>query len=126
VARANCFRCHPPLYRFRLRLEHLQLAVDHVFGVTANAADDWSLSEVVWIFTVAIVFLGLAAAVAGRWLEKVGPRMVGTVGACCWGGGYLVGAVGIYTHQLWLLYLGYGAIGGVYDRTFAGKSANLR
>jgi len=82
------------------------------FGVVTSAADDWTLGEVVWIFTVAIVFLGLSAAVAGRWLEKVGPRMVGTVAACCWGGGYVVGAFGILTHQLWLIYLGYGAIGG--------------
>jgi len=82
------------------------------FGVVTSAADDWTLSQVVWIFTVAIVFLGLSAAVAGRWLEKVGPRMVGTVAACCWGGGYIVGAAGIWTHQLWLVYLGYGAIGG--------------
>lgn len=82
------------------------------YGVVTSAADDWSLGEVVWVFTVAIVFLGLAAAVAGRWLEKVGPRMVGVVAACCWGGGYLVGGVGILTHQLWLLYVGYGVIGG--------------
>ena len=82
------------------------------YGVVTSAADDWSLGEVVWVFTVAIVFLGLAAAVAGRWLEKVGPRMVGVVAACCWGGGYLVGSLGILTHQLWLLYLGYGVIGG--------------
>ena len=83
-----------------------------VFGVVTSAADDWNLGEVVWIFTVAIVFLGLAAAIAGRWLETVGPRMVGTVAACCWGGGYIVGAAGILTHQLWLIYLGYGVIGG--------------
>jgi MFS family permease len=87
-------------------------SLTRVFGVVTSAADDWSLSEVVWVFTVAIIFLGLAAAFAGRWLEKVGPRMVGVVAACCWGGGYLVGAIGIMTHQLWLLYLGYGVIGG--------------
>ncbi len=81
-------------------------------GVVSGAADDWSLGEVVWIFTVAIVFLGLSAAIAGRWLEKVGPRKVGVVAAFCWGGGYIVGACGILTHQLWLLYLGYGALGG--------------
>lgn len=81
-------------------------------GVVTSAADDWSLKSVVWIFTVAIVFLGLAAAVAGKWLEKVGPRMVGSVAACCWGGGFMIGGVGILTGQLWLLYLGYGVIGG--------------
>ena len=81
-------------------------------GVVTSAADDWSLKSVVWIFTVAIVFLGLSAAVGGKWLEKVGPRMVGTVSACCWGGGFIVGGFGILTGQLWLLYLGYGVIGG--------------
>ena len=82
-------------------------------GVVVSAADDWSLKDVVWIFTVSIVCLGLAAAIAGRWLEQVGPRMVGVVSACCWGGGFIVGGVGIVTHQLWLLYLGYGVLGGV-------------
>lgn len=81
-------------------------------GVVTSSADDWTLSQVVWIFTVAIVFLGLAAAVAGKWLEKVGPRMVGVVAACCWGGGFFIGGLGILSGQLWLLYLGYGVIGG--------------
>jgi MFS family permease len=81
-------------------------------GVATSAADDWTLDEVVWVFTVAIVFLGLSAAVAGKWLERVGPRVVGTVSALCWGGGFLVGGIAILTHQLWLLYLGYGVLGG--------------
>jgi MFS family permease len=81
-------------------------------GVVTSAADDWSLKSVVWIFTVAIVFLGLSAAVAGRWLEQVGPRKVGVVSACFWGGGFIVGGIGIVTGQLWLIYLGYGVIGG--------------
>ena len=87
-------------------------SLTRVHGVVTSAADDWSLSAVVSVFTVAIVFLGLAAAFAGKWLEEVGPRKVGVVSACCWGGGYLVGALGIMTHQLWLLYLGYGVLGG--------------
>jgi len=81
-------------------------------GVVTSAADDWSLRSVVWVFTVAIVCLGLSAAVAGKWLERVGPRMVGVVAACCWSGGFLLGGIGITTGQLWLLYLGYGVIGG--------------
>ena len=81
-------------------------------GVVTSAADDWSLKSVVWIFTVAIVFLGLAAAIGGRWLETVGPRKVGVVSACCWGGGFIVGGFGIISGQLWLVYLGYGVIGG--------------
>ena len=87
-------------------------ALTRQLGVVSPAADDWSLTSVVWIFSVAIVFLGLAAAFAGKWLEKVGPRMVGTVAAFCWGGGFLIGSAGIASHQLWLVYLGYGALGG--------------
>ncbi|MCQ2003348.1 OFA family MFS transporter [Rhizobium sp. NRK18] len=82
------------------------------FGVVAAAPEDWGLQSVVWIFSVAIVFLGLAAAFAGKWLEEVGPRMVGVVAALCWGGGFIIGGFGIMTHQLWLVYLGYGVIGG--------------
>ena len=81
-------------------------------GVVAPAAGDWQLADIVWIFSVAIVFQGLAAAFAGRWLEDVGPRMVGVVSACLWGGGFIIGGFGILYHQLWLVYLGYGVFGG--------------
>ena len=81
-------------------------------GVVTSAADDWTLSSVVWIFSVAIVCLGLAAAIAGKWLEDVGPRCVGVTAAFLWGGGFLIGSLGILTHQLWLVYLGYGVFGG--------------
>src|SRR5437879_1569874 len=77
-----------------------------VRGVVASAPEDWSLSQVVWIFTVAIVTLGVAAAFAGKWLERVGPRTVGVIAAVCWGGGFLIGSLGIVLHQLWLLYFG--------------------
>jgi len=120
IAPANYNRWHVPVASIAIHLcigsvyawSIYNPALTRVFGVVASSGDDWSLSEVVWVFTVAIVFLGLAAAFAGKWLEAVGPRMVGVVAACCWGGGYLVGGVGIWTHQLWLLYLGYGVIGG--------------
>ena len=81
-------------------------------GVVSSSADDWSLSSVIWIFSVSIVCLGLAAAIAGKWLEDVGPRCVGVTAACLWGGGFIVGGFGILTHQLWLIYLGYGVLGG--------------
>lgn len=81
-------------------------------GVVASAPNDWTLSQVVRVFIVAIVFLGLSAAIAGRWVERAGPRKVGTAAGFCWGGGFLVASLGIYTHQLWLLYFGYGVLGG--------------
>lgn len=81
-------------------------------GVVTSAADDWTIPEVSSIFAVAIIFLGLAAAFGGKWLEKVGPRMVGVVAACCWGGGFFIGGIGILTGHLILIVIGYGVIGG--------------
>ncbi|HTH44236.1 MAG TPA: OFA family MFS transporter [Oxalicibacterium sp.] len=84
-----------------------------VIGITESAPDDWKLTTLGWIFSLAIFFLGLAAAFGGKWLEKVGPRMTMFVAACCFGGGFLISALGVSLHQIWLLYLGYGVIGGV-------------
>src|ERR687889_345680 len=64
------------------------------------------------VFSIAIVMLGLSAAVRGTWVERVGPRKSMFTAACFWAAGFLVGALGIATKQLWLLYLGYGFIGG--------------
>ncbi|GAB3082917.1 OFA family MFS transporter [Micromonospora schwarzwaldensis] len=65
------------------------------------------------IFSIAIVMLGLSAAVAGTWVEANGPRKAMFVSACFWAAGFGVGALGIATSQLWLLYLGYGVLGGI-------------
>jgi MFS family permease len=59
------------------------------------------------------VFLGSSAALFGTWLEKAGPRKVGVVAACCWCGGLVISAAGVCLHQLWLLWLGSGVIGGI-------------
>ena len=74
---------------------------------------DWSVSMLSITFTLFIVVLGLSAAVWGGWLERVGPRKAGFVAAICWGGGFLLGALGIYVHQLWLIWLGTGILGGI-------------
>ncbi|QPK63978.1 OFA family MFS transporter [Methylomonas sp. LL1] len=84
-----------------------------VIGISAPAADDWKLTTLGWIFSLAIVFLGLSAAFGGKWLEKVGPRLTMFVAACCFGGGFWIAALGVYLHQIWLIYLGYGVIGGI-------------
>src|SRR6185369_11284950 len=65
------------------------------------------------IFSIAIVALGLSAAFGGTWVERNGPRKAMFVAACFWATGFLVGALGIGTGQLWLVYLGYGVIGGI-------------
>ncbi len=84
-----------------------------VIGITQSAPGDWSLTTLGWIFSLAIVFLGLSAAFAGKWLEHVGPRRTMFTAACCFGGGFLVSALGVWLHQIALLYLGYGVIGGI-------------
>jgi MFS family permease len=83
-----------------------------LIGITESAPNDWDLPTLGWIFSIAIVFLGLAAAFAGKWLEEVGPRKAMFVAACCFGGGFMVAALGIAWHQIWLVYLGYGVLGG--------------
>ena len=89
------------------------LPMSKLIGITESAPDDWKLNSLGWIFSIAIVFLGLAAAFGGTWLDRVGPRKAMVAAAACFGGGFLVGAAGISTHQLWLVYLGYGVLGGI-------------
>jgi MFS family permease len=89
-----------------------KLPLTKVLGIDAPAPGDWSQPQLAWIFSLAIFFLGLSAAVFGRWLERAGPRKSGVVAALCWSIGFFISAVGVKTHQLWLLYLGYGILGG--------------
>lgn len=84
-----------------------------LIGISDSSPIDWKLTELGWIFSLAIVFLGLSAAFGGKWLEKVGPRLTMLVAACCFGGGFFISALGVHLHQIWLLYLGYGVIGGI-------------
>jgi MFS family permease len=74
---------------------------------------DWHVSDLSVVFTLGIVFLGASAAIWGGWLERAGPRRAGLVAAICWPGGLAVAALGIMLHQLWLIWLGGGVIGGV-------------
>ncbi|GBG14151.1 MFS transporter [Novimethylophilus kurashikiensis] len=83
-----------------------------ILGVKESLPEDWKLTTIGWIYSLAIVFLGLSAAFGGKWLEKVGPRRTMFTAACCFGGGFILSAIGIKLHQIWLLYLGYGVIGG--------------
>ncbi|MDY7575570.1 OFA family MFS transporter [Actimicrobium sp. CCI2.3] len=74
---------------------------------------DWKISMLGWMYTLFFVFLGSSAAVFGGWLEHAGPRKAGVVSALCWCGGLVISALGIYTHQIWLMWLGSGVIGGI-------------
>jgi MFS family permease len=74
---------------------------------------DWRVASLGWMYTLFFVVLGSSAALWGGWLERAGPRKAGVVAALCWCGGLVLGAIGVITHQLWLLWLGSGVIGGI-------------
>ncbi|WP_296098359.1 OFA family MFS transporter [uncultured Agrobacterium sp.] len=84
-----------------------------LIGALFTTACNWRVADLGWIYTLFFVLLGCSAAIWGGWLERVGPRKAGFVSACCWCGGILVAAIGVMTHQLWLMWLGAGVIGGV-------------
>ena len=88
------------------------LPLTKLIGLTHSAPDDWDLKDVGWTFSIAIVLLGLSAAVFGRWVERVGPRKSMFTAALCFSGGFLIAALGMHYHQLILVYLGYGVLGG--------------
>jgi len=88
------------------------LPMTKLLGITASTPDDWTIPELGWIFSIAIAVLGLSAALLGRWVEEGGPRKAMFTAALCWGGGFVVSSIGVYIHQIWLIYLGYGVLGG--------------
>ncbi|MEI7456915.1 MAG: OFA family MFS transporter [Nitrosomonadales bacterium] len=83
--------------------------IDALFATSC----DWKISDLGWMYTLFFLLLGSSAAIWGGWLERVGPRRAGFTAAICWGGGLLISAYGVYTHQLWLMWLGSGFIGGI-------------
>lgn len=78
-----------------------------------SASCDWQISELQWMYTLFFVLLGCSAAIWGGWLERVGPRKAGFVASLCWCGGLLISALGVHLHQIWMLWLGSGVIGGI-------------
>jgi MFS family permease len=88
------------------------LPLTRLIGLKASAPGDWDLKQMGWVFSIAIAILGISAAVFGRWVEAAGPRKSMFTAALCFGGGFILAAIGIHLHQLWILYLGYGVLGG--------------
>jgi MFS family permease len=88
------------------------LPMTKLIGITDSAPEDWKLTELGWIFSLGIFFLGVSAALLGRWVEEGGPRRAMFTAALCWSGGFFLSAIGVYVHNIWLIYVGYGVIGG--------------
>ena len=80
---------------------------------TKPTPDDWTPLQIGITFSIAIVLLGLSAAIFGKWLERVGPRKAMLASSLCFGGGFLIASLGIGLHNIWLLYFGYGFVGGI-------------
>jgi MFS family permease len=83
------------------------------FEQVFSSSCDWPISMLGWIYTLFFIFLGCSAAIWGGWLEHAGPRKAGVVSALCWCGGLLISALGVYTHQIWMMWIGSGVIGGI-------------
>ena len=101
--------CIGEAYAFSVFTKPMSQAI----GVTAPTPGvDWTVPELGWIFSLAILALGLSAAFGGKWVERVGPRMAMFVAAVFFSIGLIVAGIGVNAHLLWLVYLGYGVIGG--------------
>ena len=105
---------------FWLPMTHLVVGADAAackdigfFAAMATTTCNWTVPQVTHIFETFIAMLGISAALWGAWLEHAGPRKAGFIAALCWGGGLVVGGIGVAVHQLWLVYLGCGVLGGV-------------
>ena len=102
--------CIGEIYGFSVFNEPLT----RVVGITRSIKGrDWTIPEVGWIYSIALITLGLSAAVLGRWVERVGPRKTIFASAFCFCGGLWLSGQGVSLHNIWLLYLGYGVIGGI-------------
>ena len=89
------------------------LPMTKLIGITQSGPGDWKLTQLGWIFSLAIFFLGTSAAVLGRWVEEGGPRRAMFTAGLCWALGFFISAAGVYAHNLWVVYLGYGFFGGI-------------
>jgi MFS family permease len=88
------------------------LPMTKLLGITQSTPDDWKLTDLGWIFSIAIFVLGFSAAIFGRWVEEGGPRRAMFTAALCWAVGFFISAAGVYVHNIWIIYFGYGLVGG--------------
>ncbi len=89
------------------------LPMTKLIGISQSGPGDWKLTELGWIFSIAIFVLGVSAALFGRWVEEGGPRRAMFTAGLCWALGFFISAAGVYAHNLWIVYLGYGVFGGL-------------
>ena len=97
----------------------VHMCIGEVYGFSVfnvpltQAGEGWTIPQVGWIYSIALFMLGISAAVFGKWVERSGPRKTMVASCICFCGGLLISAVGVKLKILWLLYIGYGFIGGI-------------
>jgi MFS family permease len=101
--------CIGQVYAFSV----FKIPLTQAIGITKSVPGDWTQPQLAWIFSLAIVMLGLSAAVFGKWLEGAGPRKAMFAAAACFALGFFISYFGVISHQLWVIYFGYGVIGGI-------------
>jgi MFS family permease len=101
--------CIGQVYAFSV----FKIPLTQLLGLTKSTPEDWKQTQIAWVFSLAIVMLGLSAAAFGKWLEGAGPRKAMLASAVCFALGFYISYLGVITHQLWLIYFGYGFIGGI-------------
>src|SRR6516225_6384381 len=84
-----------------------------IFAELFTTTCDWKVASLGCMYTLFFVFLGISAAMFGVWVERAGPRKAGVAAGVLWRGGLVLGSIGVISHQLWLLWLGSGVIGGL-------------
>ena len=102
--------CIGEIYGFSV----FNVPLTRVIGITTPVkGQDWTIPQVGWIYSIGLIMLGLSAAFLGKWVEKNGPRKTMFASACCFCGGLIVASIGVRLHQLGIVYLGYGVLGGI-------------
>ncbi|HEQ3745684.1 TPA: OFA family MFS transporter [Streptococcus pyogenes] len=97
-------------------LLHLMLGSTYAWSVYRNPIlqeTGWDQAPVAFAFSLAIFCLGLSAAFMGNLVERYGPRLTGTVSAILYASGNMLTGLAIDRKEIWLLYIGYGVIGGL-------------
>jgi MFS family permease len=75
--------------------------------------EPWWFSPPYTTFTMALMLLGLSAALGGPWVERHGPRVAATAAALFFGAGLVIGGLGLASKRSFLVFLGMGVIGGI-------------
>ncbi|QWC85181.1 OFA family MFS transporter [Nocardioidaceae bacterium] len=113
IAPANYNRWLVPPAALAIHLSIGQVYATSVYKNALVGVFDSSLTTIGLTFSLAIVILGLSAAFLGTWVDTGGPRQAMAAAAVFWGAGLAVAGIGTATEQIWLLFLGYGVLGGI-------------